>query len=71
MTEMPAESVRELTSHLQKVLGTDRAGAEDLIRSAEPLWNAMERVGELVDSWGGTEFCHLLPRVLEFIRDEA
>jgi hypothetical protein len=42
-----------------------------LVRSAESLWDAMERAGGLVDSWGGGEFCHIFPRVLAFIRSGA
>jgi hypothetical protein len=51
------------------VLDVEATTAEDLVRSAEPLWDAMERAGGLVDSWGGGEFCHIFPRVLAFIRD--
>jgi len=49
----------------------EAAAAEDLVRSAEPLRDAMERAGGLVDSWGGGEFCHILPRALAFIRSGA
>jgi hypothetical protein len=31
----------------------------------------MERAGGLVDSWGGTEFCRIFPRVLAFIRSRG
>jgi hypothetical protein len=37
----------------------------------EPLWDAMERAGGLVDYWGGGEFCQIFPRVLAFIRSGA
>ncbi len=53
------------------MLDVEAATAEDLVRSAEPLWDAMERAGGLVDSWGGGEFCHIFPRVLAFIRSGA
>jgi hypothetical protein len=53
------------------VLDVEAATAEDLVRSAEPLWDAMERSGGLVDSWGGGEFCHIFQRVLAFIRSGA
>jgi hypothetical protein len=53
------------------VLGVDAETTEDLVRSAEPLWDAMERPDGLVDSWGGGEFCHIFPRVLAFIRSGA
>lgn len=55
-------------SALQTLLEVDVECAEDIVRSSEPLWNAMERAGVLVDSWGGGEFTVILPRVLEFIR---
>lgn len=31
----------------------------------------MERAGGLVDSWGGGEFCYVLPQVLSFIQATA
>lgn len=60
---MPAASRREVIAAVRGVLEVDAATAEDLVRSAEPLWDAMERAGGLVDSWGGGEFCHRFPRV--------
>lgn len=36
-----------------------------------PFWDAMERAGGLVDSWGGGEFCYVLPRVLSFVQTTA
>lgn len=68
LEDMPAESLRWLVSEVQAVLDVDEAGAQDVIRSAEPFWGALERAGGMVDSWGGGEFCELLPRVLTFIR---
>ncbi|MEU0314157.1 hypothetical protein [Nocardioides sp. NPDC006273] len=68
LDEMPTESRQWLVEQLCTELDIDAGTAEDLIRSAEPLWNAMERAGGLVDSWGGGEFCALLPRVLAFVR---
>ena len=68
---MPAHSRREVITAVRGVLDVDAATAEDLVRSAEPLWDAMERAGGLVDSWGGGEFCHIFPRVLAFIRSGA
>ena len=38
------------------------------MRAAEPLWDAMERAGGLVDAWGGGEFCQVFPKTLAFIR---
>lgn len=71
LDEMPTESRQWLVEQLCTELDVDAGTAEDLIRSAEPLWNAMERAGGLVDSWGGGEFCGLLPKVLAFIRDSV
>jgi hypothetical protein len=71
LQDMPAESRAELTAAVCAAIDIDPATAEDIIRSTEPLWNAMERAGGLVDSWGGAEFCYVLPRVLTFIRQTA
>jgi hypothetical protein len=71
LEDLPAESRSEIVSAVRAVLGVDAATAEDLIRAAEPLWEAMERAGGLVDSWGGGEFCHVFPETLAFIRDAA
>jgi hypothetical protein len=69
LEDMPVESRREVVAAVQAALDTDQASAEDIVRSTEPFWDAMERAGGMVDSWGGGEFCHVLPRVLAFIRD--
>jgi len=71
LADLPADSRREIVAGVCAALEVKAATAEDLIRSAEPLWDAMERAGGLVDSWGGGEFCHLFPRVLAFIRSGA
>jgi len=71
LDDLPPESRSELVEHLTSILGVDVTTAEDLIRSAAPLWDAMERAGGLVDSWGGGEFCHVFPRTLEFVRSAA
>ena len=71
LADLPADSRREIVAEVCDVLGVDAAIAEDLVRSAEPSWDAMERAGGLVDSWGGGEFCHIFPRVLAFIRSGA
>jgi hypothetical protein len=67
LADLPADSRREIIAEVCAVLDVEAATAEDLVRSAEPLWDAMERAGGLVDSWGGGEFCHIFPRVLAFI----
>jgi hypothetical protein len=68
LADLPADSHREILAEVCAVLDVEAATAEDLVRSAEPLWDAMERAGGLVDSWGGGEFCHLFPRVSAFFR---
>jgi hypothetical protein len=68
---MPSGSRDQLVTDIRAALAVDRTTAEDLIRSAEPLWDAMERAGGMVDAWGGGEFCYVLPRVLTFIRNTA
>ena len=68
LAHLPADSRREIVAAVCAVLDVEAATAEDLVRSAEPSWDAMERAGGLVDSWGGSEFCHIFPRVLAFIR---
>lgn len=71
LEDLPVESRSEVVSAVRAALGVDATTAEDLTRAAEPLWDAMERAGGLVDSWGGGEFCHVFPRTLAFIRDAA
>jgi hypothetical protein len=71
LDDMPSGSRDQLVTDIRAALAVDRTTAEDLIRSAEPLWDAMERAGGMVDAWGGGEFCYVLPRVLTFIRNTA
>ncbi|HSV37756.1 MAG TPA: hypothetical protein VLI04_03255 [Nocardioidaceae bacterium] len=69
LDDLPPESRNELVAAVRAALDVDPATAEDLIRSSEPLWEAMEQAGGLVDAWGGGEFCQLFPRVLAYVRD--
>jgi hypothetical protein len=71
LDDLPLESRREVVAGVRAALGVEADTAEDLIRSVEPLWDALERSGGLVDSWGGGEFCALFPRVLAFISTAA
>jgi hypothetical protein len=71
LADLPADTRREVIAEVRAVLDVESVTAEDLVRSAEPLWDAMERVGGLVDSWGGGEFSYIFPRVLAFIRSGA
>jgi hypothetical protein len=71
LVDLPADTRREIVAEVCALLEVETATAEDLVRSAEPLWDAMERAGGLVDSWGGGEFCYVFPRVLAFIQSCA
>ncbi|MBQ0906354.1 hypothetical protein [Micromonospora sp. U21] len=71
LEDIPAESRTELTAAVCAAIDVDTAAAEDIIRSTEPFWDAMGRAGGLVDSWGGGEFCYLLPRILSFVQTTA
>lgn len=71
LEDLPATSRAELTAAVCAAIDVDPATAEDVIRAAEPLWDALEEAGGLVDAWGGGEFCHVLPQVLSFIRTTA
>jgi hypothetical protein len=53
LADLPADSRREIVAEVCAALDVEAATAENLVRSAEPLWDAMERAGGLVDSWGG------------------
>lgn len=70
LDDLPPDSRRGVVEQVCDILDVDVAIAEDIVRSSEPFWDAMERAGGLVDTWGGGEFCDVLPRVLSFIRDE-
>jgi len=61
-TESLPDELRDLISHDQLI---------ELAVAAEPLWNAMEGVGGMVDSWGGSEFQHVFPEMLAFIYRSA
>ena len=65
------DSRSEIVAAVCDLLDVSVGTAEDLIRSAEPSWAAMEGVGGLVDSWGDGEFSFLFPKTLEFIRSTA
>lgn len=68
LDDLPPASRTEVIAEVRALLRVDVAAAEDLVRSAEPLWDAMERTGGLVDSWGGGEFCSIFPRVMAYIK---
>lgn len=68
LDDLPPSSRRELITNLQAVLGVPTEAAEAILRLSEPFWDALEDAGGLVDSWGGSEFCDLFPRMCAVIR---
>jgi hypothetical protein len=48
LAHLPADTRREIVAEVCALLDVEAATAEDLLRSAEPLWDAMERAGGLV-----------------------
>ena len=71
LADLPADSLREIIAEVCILLDVEAGTSADLVRSAEPLWDEIERAEGLVDSWGGGEFCHIFPRVLAFIQSGA
>ena len=67
LDDLPPESRQEVVAAVQAALGIGKDSAEAILRASEPLWDAMEQVGGLVDSWGGGEFCYLFPKMCEVI----
>ena len=68
LDDLPVDARRELISAVREVLDIDEAAAGQVVRASEPLWEALESAGGLVDAWGGGEFCALLPRMLAVVR---
>jgi hypothetical protein len=68
LDQLPPESRAEVASAVAAALGVSTADAEAIVRASEPLWDAMEEVGGLVDSWGGGEFCYLFPRMCAVLK---
>jgi hypothetical protein len=68
LNDLPAESRQEVVAAVQAALRVDKADAELIVRASEPLWEALEQVGGLVDSWGGGDFCYLFPKMCEVIQ---
>jgi hypothetical protein len=71
LNDLPAESRQEVVAAVQAALRVDKADAEQIVRASEPLWEALEQVGGLVDSWGGGEFCYLFPKMCAVIQSGA
>ena len=67
LDDLPPESRREVVSAVGAALHVSAEDAEAIVRASQPLWDAMEEAGGLVDSWGGGEFCHLFPTMLTVV----
>lgn len=68
LNDLPPASRQEVVAAVQAALGVDADDAEAILRASEPLWQALEDAGGLVDSWGGGEFCYLFPKMCAVIR---
>jgi hypothetical protein len=71
LDDLPPESRRYVVDAVAAALGVSPGGAHRIVRALMPLWQAMEEVGGLVDSWGGGEFCTLFPKMCAVIRPAA
>ena len=71
LDDLPPDSRRYVVDAVVVALGVNPEGAETIVRASLPLWDAMEEVGGLVDSWGGGEFCTLFPKMCAVIRPAA
>lgn len=68
LDDLLPESRREVLAAVEAALGVTSEDAQTILRASEPLWDAMEHVGGLVDSWGGSEFCHIFSRMVALVR---
>jgi hypothetical protein len=68
LDDLPPDSRREVVAAVGAALGVNTDAAQTIVRASIPLWDAMEDVGGLVDSWGGGEFCYLFPKMCAVIR---
>jgi len=71
LDDLPPESRHEVASAVAAALDVSTEDAERIVRASEPLWDAMEDIGGLVDSWGGGEFCYLFPKMCAVIKSSA
>ena len=71
LDDLPPDSRRYVVDAVGAALGVSPDGAEAIVPASLPLWDAMEEVGGLVDSWGGGEFCNLFPKMCAVIRSAA
>jgi hypothetical protein len=71
LSDLPSESRREVVDAVASALDIGAEDAETIVAASEPLWDAMEEVGGLVDSWGGGEFCGLFPRMVAVVRSAS
>jgi hypothetical protein len=59
-----------LTAKIAKDLKISKGEARTLIKAAEPLWDALAKLG-FVDGYLGAEVCRVLPEALVFIHRES
>ncbi|MBT9257389.1 hypothetical protein KMZ32_16790 [Phycicoccus sp. MAQZ13P-2] len=71
LDDVPAESRFEVIAAVSEALEVDLPAVEHIVRASEPMWNALEDAGGLVDSWGGGEFCYLFPKMCAALKAPA
>lgn len=67
LDDLPPDSRHEVVAAVRAALGVSTDDAAAIVRASLPLWDTMEEVGGLVDSWGGGEFCELFPKMCSVI----
>jgi hypothetical protein len=70
LDDLTPKSRVEVVAAVATAWEVDATAAEEILRASEPFWNVLEDHGG-VDSWGGSEFCHVFPAALAFIRERA
>jgi len=71
LDDLAPDSRREVVAAVVAALAVSEDHAEAIVRASEPLWDAMEEAGGLVDSWGSGEFCYLFPKMCAVIQSPA
>ncbi|QKE85726.1 hypothetical protein [Arthrobacter sp. NEB 688] len=71
LDDLPEEFRSEVIAAVSAALEVDLEAAEHIVRASEPMWNALEDAGGLVDSWGGGEFCYLFPKMCAALKATA
>ena len=71
LDDLPPESRRCVVDAVAGALDVYSDRAETIVRASLPLLDAIREVGGLVDSWGGAQFCTLVPKTCTVIRAAA